>query len=94
MTNRYGSDLDAAVAAEVRAELGRQRRVTVSAIAEAQGMRRATLSARVNGHAPFSPSLLSAVATHLGTTASEITARAERALADDSTPAQRPRLTA
>lgn len=79
--NRYGTGLDAAVAAEIRAELGRQGGVTISAIAEAENMRRATLSARINGHAPFSPSLLSAVAAHLGTTASEITARAERVLA-------------
>lgn len=79
--NRYGStDLDAAVAAEVRAEIGRHSDVSVSAIALKLDMRRATLSTRVNGHAPFSPSLLSAVAKMLGTTASEITLRAERSL--------------
>ena len=50
-------------------------------------MRRTTLSARINGHIPFSPSLLSAVAKMLGTTASEITSRAERAL--DCSSAQR-----
>lgn len=76
--NRYGSTaLDEAVAAEVRAEIGRHSDVTVSGIALKLCMRRATLSTRVNGHAPFSPSLLSAVARSLGTTASEITRRAE-----------------
>ena len=79
--NRNGStDLDAAVAAEVRAEIGRHTDVSISAIALQNDIRRATLSARINGHIPFSPSLLSAVAKMLGTTASEITVRAERAL--------------
>ena len=71
------SGLDAAVAAEVQAEIGRRSNVSISAIARAQDMRQATLSSRVNGNIP-SPSSLSAVAKLLGTTASEITARAER----------------
>ncbi|MCC4249531.1 helix-turn-helix domain-containing protein [Microbacterium testaceum] len=81
--NRNGfTDLDAGVAAEVRSDIARMKNVSVSSIAEALGIRRATLSARVNAHVPFAPSLLSAVAAHLGTTASEIVARAERALAE------------
>ncbi len=82
MPNRNGSnDLDAAVAAEVRAEMRRQN-VTVTAAADTLDMRRATLSVRVNGHVPFSPALLAAVGALVGVRASEFTARAERALLD------------
>lgn len=78
--NRTGyRAVDDAVANEVRAEIKRNPDVSVKGIAEALGMRRATLSHRVNGHIPFAPSLLAAVATELGMTASEIVARAERA---------------
>lgn len=82
-TNRNGfTDLDAGVAAEVRSDIARIKNVSVSSIAEDLGIRRATLSARVNGHVPFAPSLLSAVAAKLGTTASEIVFRAEQAAVD------------
>ncbi|UJP39363.1 helix-turn-helix domain-containing protein [Cellulomonas palmilytica] len=77
-TNRNGlTTLDEAVAEEVRAEIARQQGVTVTGIADTLGLRRATLSARLNGHIAFSPSLLGDVAQILGLTASEITRRAE-----------------
>lgn len=80
--NRIGfTDLDAGVAAEVRSEIARTKTVTVSSLAADLGIRRATLSARVNGHAPFAPSLLASVAERLGTSASAIVARAEARLA-------------
>ena len=77
--NRNGlKPLDQLVAAEVRAEIARHPDISVKGIAEALNMRRATLTARTTGHVPFSAALLSAVASQLGTTASEIIARAER----------------
>lgn len=80
-TNRNGvTGLDAFVAAEVRAEIARVPGASVKAIAEHLGMRRATLSARVNGHVPFSASLLAAVAAELGNSASSIVAKAEALL--------------
>ncbi|GAA4627322.1 helix-turn-helix transcriptional regulator [Cellulomonas oligotrophica] len=83
MPNRNGSTLlDRTVAGEVRAEIARHRDVSVSHIAEALDIRRATLSARLNGHVPFSPSLLSDVAQLLGTSASALTARAEALIAN------------
>jgi transcriptional regulator with XRE-family HTH domain len=79
--NRTGyTGLDEAVSEEVRALIARTRGVSVKGIAERLGIRRATLSTRVNGHAPFAPSLLAAVAAELGTTASAIVANAERNL--------------
>lgn len=79
--NRIGfTGLDAGVAAEVRSEIARSRTVSIKGIAEKLGIRRATLSARVNGHAAFTPSLLAAVAGELGTTASVLVARAERSI--------------
>jgi plasmid maintenance system antidote protein VapI len=79
--NRIGfTGLDAGVAAEVRSEIARSRTASVKGLAEKLGIRRATLSSRVNGHAAFTPSLLAAVAAELGTTASSIIARAERAI--------------
>ncbi|MCZ2261376.1 hypothetical protein [Isoptericola sp. QY 916] len=78
--NRNRSNLDAAVAAEVRAEIARHPEVSVSSIARDLNMRRSTLSVRTNGHVPFSPSGLADVAQFLGTTASELVARAERAI--------------
>lgn len=79
--NRTGyTDLDEAVAEEVRALIARTKGVSIKSLAEDLGIRRATLSLRVNGRAAFVPSLLSAVASRLGTTASDIVARAEQAL--------------
>lgn len=79
--NRTGySTLDEAVSEEVRALIARTKGISIKGIAERSEIRRATLSARVNGYAPFSPSLLAVVAAELGTTASAIVARAETAL--------------
>lgn len=81
--NRNGyDDLDAEVSAEVRALIARNLNASVKAIAEKRGIRRATLSARVNGHVAFTSSELAVVAAELGTTASEIVARAEKVIAD------------
>lgn len=79
--NRNGlNELDRLVATEVRAEIARDPKTSVKRIAENLDIRRATLSVRVNGHVPFSPSLLCSVAEQLGLTASEIIARAESEL--------------
>jgi len=77
--NRYDV-LDGLVSAEVRSEIARAKAVSVKGLAERVGIRRATLSARVNGHAAFTPTLLAAVAAELGTTASRLVARAEQAM--------------
>lgn len=73
--------LDLAVSDEVKSRIAVARGVTVRSLAEALDVRRATLSARVNGQAPFAPSLLAEVAAHLGTTATDIVNAAERRLA-------------
>lgn len=70
--------LDAFVSDEVKARIAVARGVTVSSAAEALNIRRATLSARVNGRARFSPSQLDKVSRLLGTTASDVVAAAER----------------
>lgn len=80
MSRNGYTELDGYVADEIRAEIARVRGASVKGIAEKLGIRRATLSARVNGHAPFTPSLIGAVASELGTTATEIVSRAERAI--------------
>lgn len=80
---RY-TDLDRRVAAEVRAEIARNGTATVTGLAETLGIRRATLSTRINGHAAFTPSLLAAVAAQLDTTASDLIARAESAGAQEA----------
>ncbi|MBE7952859.1 hypothetical protein ILP86_00845 [Microbacterium sp. R1] len=90
MTNRNGlTTLDDEVAAEVRAGIARTPGVSVKRIAEKNDMRRATLSARVNGHVAFSPSLLSAVAAEIGETASSIVAMAEASLERKNEAAQK-----
>lgn len=81
MMNRPGyTTLDQAIAGEVRAEFARQNKKTWSDLADSLGIRRATLSARINGHQPFTTGQLVAVAHFLGTTAEAITAEAERRL--------------
>lgn len=75
---RY-TNLDEAIAAEVRAELGRQSHTkNISEIAKTLDIRRATLSARINGRTPFTAGQLKAVADCLGTTPQELTAEALR----------------
>ena len=79
--NRYGStDLDQAVARQIKILIAVTPGVSVASLARDIGMRRATLSARVNGHAGFNPSLIAQVATRLDTTASAIVAAAERSV--------------
>lgn len=71
--------LDQAISAEVRAELARQNSTkNISDLADKLGLRRATLSARINGHQPFTASQLRDVALYLGTTAATLTVEAER----------------
>lgn len=80
--NRYGSSgLDQEVSRQVKALIATTPGVSVSSIASTLDMRRATLSARVNGHQGFTPSLLSKVAAALGTSAAEIVREAERSVA-------------
>jgi hypothetical protein len=65
------------VADEVRAEMARSR-VTGTTLAQSVGMSNATLSRRLSGAIPFNLDELSAVATRLGLTVTELLARAER----------------
>lgn len=78
MNPSWYAGLDSAVADEIKSRIAVTRGVTVAGVADAHALRRATLSARVNGHAPFSPSMLDMFADALGTTASEVMAAAER----------------
>ncbi|MFV0406103.1 MAG: helix-turn-helix domain-containing protein [Propioniciclava sp.] len=68
--------IDPLVAAEVRAEMDRQRQ-TVTGLAACLGIRRITLAARIRGIVPFRASELHAVASALGTSASCILATVE-----------------
>ena len=77
-----GRSLDAAVAAEVRAEIARHKGASVSALAASLGVRRATLAVRVAGDVAFRPAELHHLARALDTSASAIVARAEAALAE------------
>ncbi len=73
-----------AVADEVRRMLATRRDLSVAGLARSMRMRRATLSVRISGDVPFSPSLLDSVARAMGTTASAVVARAERTAAEPS----------
>ena len=77
-----GRSLDAAVAAEVRAEIARHKGASVSALAARLGMRRATLAGRVAGDVAFRTAELHHLARALDTSASAIVARAEAAIAE------------
>lgn len=68
-----------AVASEVRAEMGRQRK-TQADLAAVLKIYPATAARRLDGSVPFDVVQLATVARWLGVTASEIMARAERAL--------------
>jgi len=70
-----------AVASEVRAEMGRQRK-TQADLAGVLGIYTATAGRRLDGSVPFDVVELATVARWLGVKASEIMARAERALND------------
>lgn len=81
--NRPGyTTLDEAVAAEVRAEMARQK-VTVSDLSDILNIRRATLSERVNGNQPFTAGLLSQVCKALRVSASSLTQDAEDRVAEE-----------
>jgi len=70
-----------AVASEVRAEMGRQRK-TQADLAAVLKIYPATAARRLDGSVPFDVVELATVARWLGVTASELMARAERALND------------
>lgn len=74
--NRSGYNLGVGVTAEVRAEMARQR-VSVSSLAAGLNIRRATLSAHLNGRSQLSFALAGDIAAFLGTTVTELTSRAE-----------------
>lgn len=67
-----GLSADALVAAEIRAELARQR-ITNGALAEKLGVSRAYLSRRLNGDTPLSIPDVAAIAEVLGIPISQLT---------------------
>lgn len=67
-----------ALTAEIRAEMGRQRKSQAD-LARALGVHPATAASRVNGSTPFDVVELAAIATWLDLTVSEFFARAEAA---------------
>ncbi|MFI6428502.1 hypothetical protein [Promicromonospora sp. NPDC050880] len=73
--------LDAAVASEIRADMARLG-FNISGMATAINMNRQPFTERYHGRRPFYPSELHKVAEVLGSTASEIVARAERTVDD------------
>ena len=78
------------IAAEIRAELARQR-VTSKQLADAVGISRQAVSERLNGHRPLLPEIIEAAAGLLGVKASEFVIRAEKQYAAaDSTPTPNP----
>ena len=77
--NRY-KDFEEALSNEIRAEIARQNK-TVSSLADEIKYRRATLSAKLNGHTPFSGEEIRKIANCLNVTASELMRRAEEAVA-------------
>lgn len=77
--NRY-KDFECALSNEIRAEIARQNK-TVSSLADEIKYRRATLSAKLNGHTSFSGEEIGKIANCLNVTASELMRRAEEAVA-------------
>ena len=77
--NRY-KDFEEALSNEIRAEIARQNK-TVSSLADEIKYRRATLSAKLNGHTSFSGEEIGKIANCLNLTASELMRRAEEAVA-------------
>lgn len=77
--NRY-KDFEGALSKEIRAEIARQNK-TVSSLADEIKYRRATLSAKLNGHTSFSGEEIGKIANCLNVTASELMRRAEEAVA-------------
>lgn len=77
--NRY-KDFEGALSNEIRAEISRQNK-TVSSLADEIKYRRATLSAKLNGHTSFSGEEIGKIANCLNVTASELMRRAEETVA-------------
>lgn len=73
--SRY-KGFELALSGEIRAEMARQNK-TVSSLADEMKYRRATLSAKLNGHTPFSGAEIGKIAQCLNIAASELMRRAE-----------------
>lgn len=73
--SRY-KGFELALSGEIRAEMARQNK-TVSDLADEMKYRRATLSAKLNGHTPFSGAEIGKIAQCLNIAASELMRRAE-----------------
>ncbi len=69
--------LNQSIAAEIRAELGRQSDKSVAELARVIGMRRSTLSSYINGHTKMSPALLLIASRYLEVSTQELFNRAE-----------------
>ncbi|MBS6620519.1 MAG: helix-turn-helix transcriptional regulator [Varibaculum cambriense] len=65
-----------ALSSEIQAELARQKK-TIGALADEMKYRRATLSAKLNGHTPFTGAEIGKIAQCLNIAASELMRRAE-----------------
>lgn len=76
--SRY-KGFELALSGEIRAEMARQNK-TVSALADEMKYRRATLSAKLNGHTPFSGAEIGKIAQCLNIAASELMRRAEETI--------------
>ncbi len=68
-----------ALSSEIQAELARQKK-TIGALADEMQYRRATLSAKLNGHTPFTGAEIGKIAQCLNITASELMRRAEETI--------------
>lgn len=79
------AQVNAAVAAEVRAEFGRQRDKTITELSRISKIRRPTLSQKINGHSALSPGELHAISAYLGVSVQELFQRAENAINAKST---------
>lgn len=70
---RVGTDADLTVAAEIRAELARQR-ITHAALAEQLGVSRVYVTRRLNGETPLSVGDVARIADLLGVALAQLTA--------------------
>lgn len=68
-----------ALSSEIQAELARQKK-TIGALADEMKYRRATLSAKLNGHTPFTGAEIGKIAQCLNITAAELMRRAEETI--------------
>jgi transcriptional regulator with XRE-family HTH domain len=72
---------NAAIGDEIRAELARNK-ISISALADKMGVRRDTLSDKLNGHTKIQVRDVLAIASALGLSMSELFVRAERSLSE------------